>query len=116
MNINRIEFSWISHSTLTFPLEVSIELYVLKIDIELQESFSGLDIVLVLITAALLIGRSSEIFQKIDKVSRYVSISKVSCRLSLLNHCSCFHSHRSVPYLTYLSISYRCPSKVPFSF
>ena len=84
-----------------------------EIDIELQESFSGLDIVLVLITAALLIGRSSEIFQKIDKVSRYVSISKVSCRLSLLNRCSCFHSHRSVPYLIYICLFSRCPSKDP---
>ena len=113
MNINRIEFSWISHSTVTFFLEVSIELYVSEIDIELQESFSGLDIVLVLITAALLIGCSSEIFQKIDKVSRYVSISKVSCRLSLLNRCSCFHSHRSVPYLIYICLFSRCPSKDP---
>ena len=82
----------------------------------LQESFSGLDIVLILITAALLVGRSSEKFQKVDKVSRYVSISKVSCRFSLFNRSSCFHSHRLVPYLIYISISYRCPSKVLFSF
>ena len=71
---------------------------------------------LFLITAALLIGRSSEIFLKIDKVSRYVSISKVSCRFSLFNLSSCFHSHRLVPCLIYLCISYRCPSKVLFSF
>ena len=85
----------------TFPLEVSIQLYVLKIDIELQESFSGLDIVLALIAAALLIGRSLEIFQKIDKVSRYVC--KLSCRFSLFNRCSCF-SFASFSSLSNLSL------------
>ena len=67
------------------------------------ESFSGLDIVLVPITAALLIGRSSDTFQKIDKISRYVSIFKLSCRFSLFNRCSCF-SFASFSSLSNLSL------------